>query len=372
MDFIFDSVLILAAVFLSIQIVYLLFIFSRLAFYSEKQTIHKKDEPVSVILCARNELENLKRNLPLLLQQDYPDFEVIVVNDNSWDDTSDYLDELKMQYSNLKEVKFVEAEKYPKGKKFVLTLGIKAAKNEILLHTDADCTPASNQWIRLMQSKYKPSTHIVLGFSPYVKENTALNIFIRFETFLTGLQYLSFALLRMPYMGVGRNLSYRRSLFFAHKGFASHNHILSGDDDLFVNEAATANNTEIEIDRKAFTFTQGKKTFSQWWTQKCRHLSTGKYYKGQNKFLLGLFNSTQILFLFSLIFLLAQPHMYLEVIVLWSIRFFVQAIIYGFSMRKLGCTQLIFLIPLLDILYSIYYLAIGVRTLFIKNKTWTL
>ncbi len=265
---ILNYILYLLFLIVGVHLLYYFFLFIRLVFYKNPTNIIKKEEPVTIIICARNEIENLKKNLPAILQQDYKNYEVIVANDNSWDGTSEFLTELALQYPHLREVKYIENERYPKGKKFVLTLAIKASKNELLLLTDADCEPASNSWLRLMQQHYKPETHLVLGYSPYRRTNGMLNRFVRFETFYTALQYLSYALAKMPYMGVGRNLSYRKSLFFAYKGFASHNHLLSGDDDLFVNETANHTNTAIEINKDAFTYSESKKTWGEFWQQK--------------------------------------------------------------------------------------------------------
>ena len=218
----------------------------------------------------------LRKYIHVVLEQVYPDFEVIVVNDCSWDESGIYLEELQNKYKHLKIVTIKEQEKYRHAKKFALTLGIKSAKNDILLFTDADCMPASSTWIRDMHAHFNSGTEIVLGYGSYRKEKGFLNKMIRFDTFFIALQYFSFALTGMPYMGVGRNLSYRKSLFFGTKGFARHYHLLSGDDDLFVNENATDKNTEIEIQPDSFTYSDPKKTFGEWFRQKARHIGDRK------------------------------------------------------------------------------------------------
>ncbi len=353
-----------------VQLLYYIFLFLRLAFYKNPPPPIHKSEPVTIIICARNEVENLRRNLPLILQQDYPNYEVIVANDNSWDGTSELLAELSEQYPHLREVKYVENERYPKGKKFVLTLAIKAAKYELLLLTDADCEPASNQWLQLMQQPYTPDKHLVLGYSPYRRDAGMLNRFVRFETFYTGMQYLSYALAKMPYMGVGRNLSYRKSLFFAYKGFASHNHLLSGDDDLFVNETANASNTAIEIHPEAFTITEAKKTWPEFWQQKSRHLSTGKVYKKKFKYWLGIFSVTHILTYAITIPLLCFEATRWYALSAFGIRMIFQYSIFGPIMKKLQCFSLWWGLLFFDFLYMFYYLILGVKTLFVKNKKW--
>src|ERR1043166_9402215 len=217
-------------------------VFSKFAFYKAKGQIEPEPQPVSVIIAARNEYHNLEKNLKSILEQAYPEFEVIVVNDCSWDDSQKLLEYYQEVYPHLNICKLVEQEKYPTNKKFALTIGIKAAKYDYLAFTDADCVPESSQWLRLMQSQFTPSKEIVLAYSPYKKQPGFLNLFIRFEASFTALSYFSAALAGNAFMGVGRNLAYTKDLFFRNKGFASHQHILSGDDDLFVNENANKNN----------------------------------------------------------------------------------------------------------------------------------
>ncbi len=139
-------------------------------------------------------------------------------------------------------------------------MGIKSARYETLLLTDADCVPASENWMQLMQDGYRPETEIVLGYGGYHPTSSLLNRIIRFETFHAALQYLSYALAGIPYMGVGRNLSYKKDVFLRNKGFSSINQIPGGDDDLFINQVANKHNTAIVIDREAHTLSEAKRT----------------------------------------------------------------------------------------------------------------
>jgi cellulose synthase/poly-beta-1,6-N-acetylglucosamine synthase-like glycosyltransferase len=245
---IYDYVILSAlALVVLIQVVFYLGVLGKFAFYKPQPSVKQKQEPVSVIIAARNELENLQKHLPAILNQDYPEFEVVVVNHCSWDASQQYLEELQQQYKHLKVSQLIEQEKYPTGKKFALTIGIKAAKYDQLIFTDADCEPAGNQWLSLMESRFTSQKEIVLGYSPYYKKGGILNLFDRFQTFVTGIFYFSFALAGNAFMGVGRNLAYRKEVFFRHKGFASHQHIMSGDDDLFINEAAMLPSSAVPI-----------------------------------------------------------------------------------------------------------------------------
>ena len=202
------------------QIFYYLYFYLRVATYRQKAD-KPLTPPVSVIIAARNEYDNLAANLPSILEQDYPDFEVVVVNDGSWDETELLLEEFQKRYSNLKVVKRPANEYYDAGKKLAITLGIKGAKHERLLFTDADCRPVSRKWIQAMVAQAE-GDKLVLGYSPYEKRKGLLNRVIRSDAYLTAMNYMSFSLAGFPYMGVGRNLSYTKSTFFEVGGFRRH------------------------------------------------------------------------------------------------------------------------------------------------------
>jgi len=340
-----------------IQVFYYLWFFSRVAFFKSKAKDRSQQHPVSVVVCARDEDENLARHLPGLLVQNYTStFEVIAVNDNSVDDSKYILQELKKTFKDrIEVVELTQEAKLISGKKFPLSMGIKEAHNEIILLTDADCVPASEYWVHKMQEGYRDGIEIVLGYGAYYKRPGLLNKFIRFETFHTALQYLSYALAGVPYMGVGRNLSYKRELFFRHKGFSSINHIPGGDDDLFINKAANKSNTAVVLDKDAFTLSIPKKTWKSWMRQKNRHYSTAKYYKPAHKFLLGLYSTTQFLlyplFITSLIF-----YDWKFTLAAFGFRFIIQAIIYFFTMKKLNEKDLWPLFLFFDIWMFFYYI----------------
>ncbi|HNM24600.1 MAG TPA: glycosyltransferase [Saprospiraceae bacterium] len=243
--------------------------------------------PCSVIISARNEAGNLRAFLPTILEQQYPDFEVIVVNDASSDDTAGVLLELASHYPSLLRTIHL-AEKEGPGKKQALTRGIEAALHGILVLTDADCRPASPHWLREMTRPFeRPETEIVLGYGPFTSKNTLLNRWACYETTCTAVQYLSMALAGMPYMGVGRNLAWRKPLFRQAGGFAAHAQLASGDDDLLVNAVARAGNTEICLRPEAFVFSEAKQSLSAWLRQKRRHLSAGWHYRREHQVVLG-------------------------------------------------------------------------------------
>jgi len=353
-----------------IQLVYYWGIFARLAFRRQKFDQNAPDLPVSVVICARNEYRNLAANLPLILQQDYPDFEVVVVNDNSDDDSNYLLKDFEQEYKNLKIVTITQTLNFFSGKKFPLSIGIKSAKNELLLLTDADCKPRSSQWLRQMQRNFTSGTEIVLGYGAYETSPGLLNKIIRFDTFHIAVQYFSLALARLPYMGVGRNLAYRKSLFYKNNGFISHYRIPSGDDDLFVNKASNSRNTRIEISQGSHTLSQAKTNFSAWVRQKRRHFSSSKYYKTNHKFVLGLYLISQILFLASFIVLISQLWLYQVVLGIFGLRLISQMFIFKKCMLQLGEKNLLLLLPLFEIFFVIFNPLISLTNIFQPKIPW--
>ncbi len=353
-----------------IQLLYYVGIFSRLAIYKPKPKQYNQQQPISVVICARDEADNIVKNLPGVLVQKYATSnEVILVNDNSLDDTKYLIDELKKTFKNLNPVELTQEAKLIAGKKFPLSMGIKSAKYETILLTDADCVPASENWMQLMQDGYYPKTEIVLGYGAYKKTGSLLNKIVRFETFHSALQYLSYALAGIPYMGVGRNLSYKKEVFFRNKGFSAINQMPGGDDDLFINKVSNKHNTSIVIEPEAHTLSTSKETWSNWFRQKTRHFSTAKYYQGKHKFLLTMYSSTQFLvyplFVLSIIFF-----NWWIACSLFAARLIVQSIIYFKTMKKLNESDLFPFFFLFEIWMCIYYI-LFLPSLFRKpKKTW--
>jgi poly-beta-1,6-N-acetyl-D-glucosamine synthase len=352
-----------------IQVYYYLGIFSKLAFYKVKlQAL--SNQPISVIICAKNESENLINNLPLIFDQDYPKFEVVLVNDCSWDDTKDILEALQVKHSNLHVVTLQETDSFNGGKKLALTLGIKGAKYDHFILTDADCKPTSRLWLQKMASSFSNEKTIVLGYSPYEKANGFLNKIVRFDGFFVGLQYLSFALKNNPYMGVGRNLAYTKEVFFQSSGFKSHYHIPSGDDDLFINQVANSSNTAICVDKEAQTTTKGKTTWQNYWRQKRRHFTTSKFYKKPHQIALSIYPITLFLFFVSFVFVLFTPYRFIA-IGLFLIRISIQIFIFSRSSKFLrGNKDIIWLMPIGELILLFINPAVHIANKFSKQVRW--
>ncbi|HET6995643.1 MAG TPA: glycosyltransferase [Chitinophagaceae bacterium] len=354
----------------TIQVFYYTWFFSRVAFYKQKQKLKSQQHPVSVIVCARDEDENLARNLPGVLVQTYRStYEVVAVNDNSVDDSKYILQELKKTFKSLNIIELTQEAKLISGKKYPLSIGIKESKHEVLLLTDADCVPASEYWIQKMQDAYEDDIEIVLGYGAYHKRPGLLNKLIRFESFHTGLQYLSYALAGIPYMGVGRNLSYKKDLFLRNKGFSSINHIPSGDDDLFINKVATGKNTAVIIDPEAITRSNPKKTWRDWRKQKARHYTTAKFYKRKHKFLLGLYTATQFLF-YPLLAATIIFYDWRIAVGLFGLRVLIQGYVLYKSMKKMEEQDLWPWFLALDIWMFLYYIIFFPSLWKKPRKTW--
>ncbi len=353
---------------LSVQLIYLLLFL--IAFGNKKSTSANETPPVSIIVCAHDEEPNLRELIPLLLQQNYPQFEVIIVEDRCNDGTYDYLLQATKDFPLLKMVRVVNKPEHVNGKKFGLTLGIKAAKYEWVLLTDADCRPASTEWIQQMAGSIQDSTKLVLGFSPYQKSAGFLNAFIRFESFLTGIQMIGFALMGKPYMGVGRNLLYHKSLFLENKGFNAHLGITGGDDDLFVNQHATRKNTRVAIGQDALTFSKPKTAWKEFYHQKRRHLSVGKYYRFSDKLVLGLFTLTWMASCFLVIPSLILSPFFYWILGLFVLRSGLLTYLFYRASRKLGAPFEAWSVPFLDFVYAFYYLVAGAAAISAKRISW--
>jgi cellulose synthase/poly-beta-1,6-N-acetylglucosamine synthase-like glycosyltransferase len=354
---------------LAIQLFLLLFRFLKTGNHSvvAEQAMH----PVSIVIAARNEEKNLLENIPKIMAQKHPNFEVIIVNDSSWDDTADVLKALSLSYPQLHVIHIDEEKQNMQGKKFAITLGIKAAKHDIILLTDADCEPASEHWITEMTKGLSDSKQLSIGFSPYARTEGWLNRLIRFDTLLIGCQYMGFARSGAPYMGVGRNLAYHKDLFFKIGGFKSHYSIASGDDDLFVNQVATGKNTWVVSTPESQTISEPKHSWNAWFTQKRRHFTTSGMYKTSHKLMLSIWPLS-----FAILMLAGIVALYFHTYTLFIIgglvfRYSLQiAILHRVSRRLDVSRDVAWLSPALEIQMHAINLGLYFINLLRKPKKW--
>ncbi|GAB3725128.1 glycosyltransferase [Spirosoma lituiforme] len=379
-----------------IQLIYILLVYSRTAFHRQSFPIDPtRSVPsdkstdltrigVTIIVCARNELTNLTELLPLLNEQQYPEFEVLVMDDRSTDGTQQFLENDIAELSQVRFIRIDREHEHVTPKKYALTIALKKATYPTVLLTDADCRPASTNWLAGMTATLQDDhKDISLGFSPYDYQPGFLNLLIRSETLMTAVQYFSLALVGRPYMGVGRNLAYRTSVFFANRGFYTHKNVVGGDDDLFINEVATARNTAVCLDPDTFMWSKPKETWADWRTQKRRHLNVGKYYKPGHTFRLGLLTGSHVLswllaLIIGLVLLVHEvshhsftDNEWLLLLIGTSLFLFRSLAFWGIVGRisyRLAHTVHWALIPFVDLLLAAYYGMAGIKTMFRRRK----
>jgi len=366
-EFIF---LVMTSVSLLIICFYYFYFFLRLAIQKERSQLSSEFPGVSVIICAKNESQNIMDLLPKILEQDYPHFEVIVVNDASWDETGDELDEMKRIYPQLQIVTITESLQYRPGKKFALTLGIKKAQYEHLVLTDADCAPASQNWLKEMAGSFGSEKELILGIGVFAVQNTFVNALIRFENYLTGTFYLSFAIAGFPYMGVGRNLAYTKGLYNKVGGFKNHYHIVSGDDDLFVKEAGTASNTTVCLSPDSIMVSKAPATWSAWSKQKKRHYSTSSHYRITTQFMLGLYPLSVILFLVGVIGMSVFQNLFYIALSALFFKLILQLIIFRGAFKKQGDQFLWLFSPLFELLLIFNQMILLIASKLSKQIKW--
>lgn len=329
---------------------------------------------VSVIVCAKNEAARLDNLISEILQQNYADFELLIVDDHSKDHTQEILTYWTNEDSRVRNLIFNGPKASQQGKKAALSYGIQRARYDLLLLTDADCVPSSRDWISGMTAALDEHKSIVLGFGGYLKKPCVLNALIRYETTLTAGLYLGQAMAGQPYMGVGRNLAYRKAFFYAQNGFKSHEHIPSGDDDLLINQGATAKNTSVMLDSKTFTWSLPKESWRDLFRQKRRHQSTAHFYRWQTKLILGLYSGSILLF-YSCLATASLLLPWNTVIFAALVGLFIMRSVYLISQlspvfRKFQAADLRFWIPLLEPLLICLQLFIFVWNRLSKPTHW--
>lgn len=350
-----------------IQLLYYVIIYNKIHKHNREV---KKDRiqfdtaypPLSIIICAKNESDNIRRNLPSILEQDYPQFEVIVINDGSTDESEDTLSALEEKYHHLYHTFTPDSTRYVSRKKLALTLGIKASKYDWLVFTDANCQASSKNWLKLMARNFTPTTDIVLGYSNYEPQKKWFDKKVAFDNLFSAMRYLGYALIRKPYMGIGRNMAYRKEMFFKNKGFSSHLNLQKGDDDLFINETATRNNTRVETSAESVMRMQPIEYRKQWKEEKVSYMATSQYYHGGQKYMLGFETLSRLLFyavciaLITLSILSRQWVLLGSACLIYIARFIMQAVIINKTAKDFGEKRYYLTLPVFDIAQPLWSL----------------
>ena len=326
--------------------------------------------PVSIIISARNSVLKLEDNIQHWLTQDYPNFEVVIIDDRSSDETAYFLVKTAEKEPLLKYV-LLDPDVIKNGsKKLALTLGIKKAKNNYFLLTDADCIPSSDQWLKHMATGFTHKKDIVLGVSPVNTKKSFLGRLSQYENLLTAMQYLGMSIKGKPYMGVGRNLAYTRGIYDSVGGFSKHHHLPAGDDDLFVQEASNANNTIVCIQPESYVNTEGPKNWKEYWKQKMRHLWIGKQYRSDVKISLAWLPISQLLFWTIIIIWFITGSSWLWPIIPIIVKIVPEWIIFVkkgklLNMPLAGPYYLFY-----NIFYSFWYVVISMNAFFKRKIVW--
>jgi len=354
---------------LSLQLYYVLFIFRKLAMFRPSE-VNKVEIPISVIIASRNGGEELLKSLPIILNQEYSNYEVIVVNNNSVDNSSKILADFESKYPHLKVIELGNGKHLRPGKKLPLTVGIKGAANEHLLFTDVDCIPNSNQWIKQMAQSFSAHKEIVLGYGPYHKRKGIINKIIRFDCAWIAINYFSYALYKIPYMGVGRNLAYTKTAFYSVDGYKSHCSLSSGDDDLFVQEAANKSNLAIQIDPQSYCFSEAKINWTDWIYQKSRHYTTAPKYSFIKKLLLAIYPVSLISAWICFVSLMVIAKHICLCILLMSTFYAVKWWIQGRCLLKLKEKRFAVFFPFWDLFYALLIPMVYVLAINKQNYKW--
>ena len=346
------------------QAVYYLGLYNKLYTHSRETAyatdINTQNPPLSVIIVAKDAAHELQENLPFILEQDYPEFEVIVIYDRPADDCDNTLKLLEDKYPNLYHTFIPDSARYISHKKLGITMGIKASRHEWLVFTEPDCRPQSNQWLKQMARNFTPATEIVLGYSNYEKVPGWFNKKITFDTLLNSMRYLGMAVSGHPYMGTGRNMAYRKTLYYKQKGFASHLNLQRGEDDLFINELATSSNTRVETDFNATTRIQPVYRYKDWKEEKVSYMATARFYHGIQRYLLGFETFSRLLFYIAciagIVIGILNFHWLVAGIafLIWILRFTIQAVIINRTAKEMGGgRKYYFSLPVFDLIQPV-------------------
>lgn len=268
----------------------------------EREAADEPAVPISVIVAARDEEDSIEVLLTALRHQTHETFEVVVVDDDSCDETAAIVERIAAEDYRIRLIRVTDPS--PPRKKRALTAGIRASMHDRLAFTDADCLPGE-RWLETIASHSADEPGVVLiGFGPLRKEKGAVNMFSRFETWITATLTAASVGLGRPYMAVGRNFSYPRSLFEKVGGFEDHLHSLSGDDDLLVQQARRHGaSVRYMFDPASFVESDAPEDWRTWVRQKLRHTSAGRHYDRTPQLHLALFHASNLAVWLSPLFL---------------------------------------------------------------------
>ncbi len=352
-----------------VQLLYHWVVYSRLFLSKDKNDHPVPGEGVSVVIFSRNQYFDLVEKLPLFFQQEYPEFEVIVINFESEDETQELLQRLSYEQKNLKPVLIEKDYNFYAGKKFPVSIAVLTAKYDICLFTDASCIPDSPQWIRSMVSKFDASAEIVLGYSTYQRAKGMLNRFVRFDNLRVAMNYFGFAMAKMPFSGIGKNFAYRKSLFLKHQGLISnYRSVAAGEDDTFINKAGNRKNTRCQYAPESYMISDRNLRYGDWFRLKRHYHASAKHYKSRHRFMLSLCGFTRFLVWGLSIALLALWFAPLIALGAFAVYLISELIVYYNNIKRLKEDISVFWVPFFELYLMFLQPVLVLKNLFHRPR----
>ena len=353
----------------SVQIIYLFF-FLLFSFSKEKQINNSKEKlPVSVILYTKNNEQIIEESFSKLINQTYPNFEVVIIDNASSDETPTILEELAVKFSNLKIVTVENNEAFWSNKKYALTLGVKAATHEHIIFTEVDSTPVSNNWLNSMAQKFSEEKEIIIGYTKY--ENKRFSFFgllVRFEHLLHHILAFTNNKFGSAFNASEKNFGYTKSSFFKAKGYINHLKIQASHSDLFLKDATTKSNTTYTVKPTSFMVKSLPDSFSEWFNNLQLKSFNKKYYKAKHQLIINLFSFSRVLFYpLAIILAILNWKLIIPFIASYYVLFY---LVVGKSAQKLKERQLIYFLPIIDIFIVCIQFSIFITNRISKPTVW--
>lgn len=352
------AIFILFVVIAVVQLIYYFIVYGKFAFHRKKNALSLREIPLSVVIVVRDNASQVLQTLPKFLEQQYPNYEIVIVNDRSPDEQSVFaIKEYQKRFSNVKFIDLRDAVSTSRGRKMAVSMGIKCSSYGNIVITDPDCLPASEHWLSNLSQNIQGQKKIVLGYSTYIKRRTPYNAFLHFDKLVGAVQYFSLALYNSTYRGDFSNIVFMRNLFYQQKGFTSFNHLQWGEEDIFIHNVATPTNTAIEYNPDSAIISQNVPSYGYWRLHKISLFFTRKFNSLKNRAILSSYNITNLLFYIFLVFAIlmniTNPIFLYTTIGIAVVRIASMYVVFGISAKKLNEKQIIPHLLFYDILFSL-------------------
>ncbi|MCR5820819.1 MAG: glycosyltransferase [Bacteroidaceae bacterium] len=224
-------------------------------------------EPLTIVIPAHNQAEQLRKHLPAILNQDYEDFEVVVVVIASSDDTVALLEAMEQRYKYLRHTSTPNSAHNISLERLALTLGIRGAQHEWVVVTQANAEPISKNWLYDIATTIRrhPKAELVLGFARYEKHSSNwFDLKIGFYRLWHAIANFDHVEACYPAVrGDGCNMAVRKSLFLSSSCFSETQNLSVGACELMANRLSNKYNTALCMDADAVVV-EDKPTPHQW------------------------------------------------------------------------------------------------------------